>query len=149
MVLLAPDGTVELANDRAAASLDVGPEAMTGRHFSETGHGPIRSWEQFESYPWPDPDRADLWAYQYVAKKLPDGSLDYGMGFDEARDEDLSYNCEGIEVVFQPEYGPLLSGAVLDYVEMEPGQYQFIFMNPNDPNYKPPEGGPAPESQSN
>jgi iron-sulfur cluster assembly protein len=88
-------------------------------------------------------------ALRLAAKKLPDGSFDYGMGFDEAKDDDLSYNCEGLEVIFQPEYGPMLSGAVLDYVEMEPGEYRFIFMNPNDPNYKPPEGGPAPEPQSN
>jgi iron-sulfur cluster assembly protein len=27
----------------------------------------------------------------------------------------------------------------MDYVELEPGSWQFIFMNPNDPNYKPPE----------
>ena len=33
---------------------------------------------------------------------------------------------------------PLLNGVVLDYVEMSPGEFQFIFMNPNDPHYVPP-----------
>ena len=26
----------------------------------------------------------------------------------------------------------------LDYVELEPGAFQFIFQNPNDVNYAPP-----------
>jgi len=84
-------------------------------------------------------------ALRLAVKKQADGSFDYGMGFDEVKENDLTYNCEGIEVVFQPEYGPMLSGAVLDYVEMEPGEHRFIFMNPNDPNYEPPEDGPAPD----
>ena len=32
----------------------------------------------------------------------------------------------------------LLNGTVLDYVELESGQFNFIFMNPNDPHYQPP-----------
>ena len=32
----------------------------------------------------------------------------------------------------------LLEGTTLDYVELEPGEHQFIFMNPNDANYTPP-----------
>ena len=27
---------------------------------------------------------------------------------------------------------------MVDFVELEPGKPQFIFMNPNDVNYKPP-----------
>ncbi|PKM45279.1 MAG: iron-sulfur cluster assembly accessory protein [Gammaproteobacteria bacterium HGW-Gammaproteobacteria-1] len=60
------------------------------------------------------------------------GGLEYGMGFDNSHDEDLSFNCEGVSVVFEPQYGPLLNGTTIDYVEMEPGQFHFIFMNPND-----------------
>jgi iron-sulfur cluster assembly protein len=29
----------------------------------------------------------------------------------------------------------------MDYVEMEPGQFHFIFLNPKDPNYQPPNAG--------
>ncbi len=29
-------------------------------------------------------------------------------------------------------------GATLDYVELQPGQHHFIFMNPNDPDHAPP-----------
>ena len=37
----------------------------------------------------------------------------------------------------------LLSDTVLDYVQMDDGKYEFIFLNPNDPNYKPPDDSQA------
>lgn len=73
-----------------------------------------------------------------AAKKNPDGTMEYGMGFDEANDDDLSFNFKEVTVVFAGEYGPLLNGTTIDYVEIEPGQKHFIFMNPNDANYTPP-----------
>jgi iron-sulfur cluster assembly protein len=33
---------------------------------------------------------------------------------------------------------PLLDQATLDFVEMEPGQFHFIFLNPKDSGYRPP-----------
>jgi iron-sulfur cluster assembly protein len=33
----------------------------------------------------------------------------------------------------------LLNDAVLDYVQLDDGKYEFIFLNPNDPNYQPPD----------
>ena len=73
-----------------------------------------------------------------AAKKNPDGGLEYGMGFDEAKDDDLAFKFKDVTVVFNGEYGPLLNGATIDFVELEPGQEHFIFMNPNDANYTPP-----------
>lgn len=73
-----------------------------------------------------------------AAKKNPDGTIQYGMGFDEAKDDDMAFKFKDVTVVFGGEYGPLLSGATLDYVELEPGQHHFIFLNPNDANYTPP-----------
>lgn len=73
-----------------------------------------------------------------AAKKNPDGSFDYGMGFDESADDDLSYRFGEIEVIFDAQYGPMLNGATLDYVEIEPGEHTFIVMNPNDPHYVEP-----------
>ncbi|MEN8169713.1 MAG: iron-sulfur cluster assembly accessory protein [Pseudomonadota bacterium] len=69
-----------------------------------------------------------------AAKQNPDGSLQYGMGFDEAKDDDMAFNFQDVTVVFNGEYGPLLNGATIDFVEMEPGQHNFIFINPNDTN---------------
>ena len=73
-----------------------------------------------------------------AARRGVDGSIEYGMGFDEAKDDDLSFNCEGIEVIMDPQFELLLTGATLDYVELEPGDYRFIFLNPNDPSFVPP-----------
>lgn len=39
---------------------------------SETG-GPIQSWQDFETYPWPDPKNLSHLALEYVSAHLPDG----------------------------------------------------------------------------
>lgn len=77
-------------------------------------------------------------ALRLAAKKKADGSMEYGMGFDEAKDDDLMFRFGDVEVVFGGEYGPLLNGTTIDFVELEPGSWHFIFMNPNDANYQPP-----------
>ncbi|MCK9530531.1 MAG: iron-sulfur cluster assembly accessory protein [Gammaproteobacteria bacterium] len=73
-----------------------------------------------------------------AARPLDNGSIEYGMGFDECSEDDLVFNCEGIEVIIHPSHEPLLAEATLDYVELEPGDFRFIFLNPNDPDYVPP-----------
>lgn len=79
-------------------------------------------------------------ALRLAARKNDDGSMEYGMGFDEPSDDDLAFKFGELDVVMGGEYGPLLNGTTIDYVELEPGQFHFIFMNPNDANYQP-EGG--------
>ena len=74
-----------------------------------------------------------------AAKRNPDGSIHYAMGFDDQQIEgDLHITSGGINVTISEVSKPLLEGTTLDYVELEPGEYQFIFMNPNDSNYTPP-----------
>ncbi|MCB2263737.1 MAG: iron-sulfur cluster assembly accessory protein [Candidatus Thiosymbion ectosymbiont of Robbea hypermnestra] len=73
-----------------------------------------------------------------AAHQKPDGSIDYRMGFDDATDEDIRTSSEGVEIVMAPEYVPLLVEATMDFVEIEPGQFHFIFLNPKDANYSPP-----------
>ncbi len=75
-----------------------------------------------------------------AARRNPDGSIAYAMGFDAADDKDTRINAHGVEVVVGPASTELLTEAVLDYVELEPGDFQFIFMNPSDPHYVPPKG---------
>ena len=77
-------------------------------------------------------------ALRLAAQKRPDGSIDYRMGFDEATEDDIRFNSEGVQIVIAPEFVPLLDAATLDFVELEPGDSQFIFLNPNDANYAPP-----------
>lgn len=77
-------------------------------------------------------------ALRLAAQKNADGSIDYRMGFDDATEDDILVKCEGIELVMAPEYVPLLDQARMDYVEIEPGKFHFIFLNPRDANYRPP-----------
>ncbi|MES9845633.1 MAG: iron-sulfur cluster assembly accessory protein [Candidatus Sedimenticola sp. PURPLELP] len=77
-------------------------------------------------------------ALRMDARKKDDGTIDYLMGFDEAKDEDIQITSSGIEVVIAPESVPLLDEAVMDFVEMDDGQTRFIFLNPKDANYTPP-----------
>jgi iron-sulfur cluster assembly protein len=80
---------------------------------------------------------AEGMSLRLAASSRPDGSLDYRMGFDEYQDEDIRFNCEGVEIIMEPEYIPLLDQTLLDYVRLqEEEQEQFIFINPKDPNYQ-------------
>jgi iron-sulfur cluster assembly protein len=79
-------------------------------------------------------------ALRVAARRNRDGSIAYAMGFDTPEDQDTRITVHGVEVVVGPTSTELLAEAVLDYVELEPGDFQFIFMNPNDPNYVPPKG---------
>lgn len=75
---------------------------------------------------------AEGMALRVAAKRDFDGSIQYGMGFDEATDDDASIDAEGLTVLIAPDSQRLLEGAVLDFVELSPGNFQFIFINPND-----------------
>ena len=82
----------------------------------------------------------DGMSLRLAATRNPDGSLHYGMGFDDSQmDGDTRITSEGVELVVSESSLSLLAGMTMDYVELEAGTWQFIFMNPNDPNYKPPE----------
>lgn len=73
-----------------------------------------------------------------AATKNSDDSIHYGMGFDESKENDISTVSEDINIIVSPVSAELLKDTTLDFVELEPGKQQFIFMNPNDPNYTPP-----------
>ncbi|MCZ6471522.1 MAG: Fe-S cluster assembly protein HesB [Gammaproteobacteria bacterium] len=72
-------------------------------------------------------------------KKQDDGSFHYAMGFDEQRlPGDIFVNIEEISMVVSAISKDLAEGMTIDYVELEPGKSEFIFLNPNDPTYVPP-----------
>lgn len=74
-----------------------------------------------------------------LAARLDDkGVLEYGMGFDDKADGDTQVAASGFTLLVSPGSVELLSGATLDYVEINPGEWRFIFINPNDPSHKPP-----------
>jgi iron-sulfur cluster assembly protein len=74
-----------------------------------------------------------------LAARLDDkGVLEYGMGFDGQADGDTQVAASGITLLVSPGSVELLTGATLDYVEINPGEWRFIFINPNDPSHKAP-----------
>lgn len=77
-------------------------------------------------------------ALRIAASRNPDGSIDYRMGFDEIAADDVLVNARGVDVVLRNDDKELLNGMTLDFVELEPGDFQFIFLNPNDPGFQPP-----------
>lgn len=75
-------------------------------------------------------DTAEEPNLRIAARSLPDGSIDYGMGFDEQREFDLELVAQGVNILIGPSSRDLLEGVTLDFVELEPGQFHFIFIPP-------------------
>jgi len=73
-----------------------------------------------------------------AATRNADNSIHYGMGFDESKEDDVTVTSEDIDIVLSAGSAELLKDTTIDFVELEPEKFQFIFMNPNDPDYKPP-----------
>jgi iron-sulfur cluster assembly protein len=84
---------------------------------------------------------SDEMGLRIAARRAADGTLDYAMGFDEPRGDDLVLSSEGIALVVSPQNRELLDGMTLDYVEFEPGDFRFIFVNPNEPGAAPAGSG--------
>lgn len=77
-------------------------------------------------------------ALRVAASRTGDGGIDYRMGFDDVGVNDTLLSTNGVDVVIAAGDKALLNGTVLDYVEIEPGDHRFIFLNPNDPHHRPP-----------
>ncbi|MFP5505636.1 MAG: HesB/IscA family protein [Gammaproteobacteria bacterium] len=88
--------------------------------------------------------RMEGMALRIAAQRNADGQIQYAMGFDDStRSDDTRFSSEGVELVVAATSTMLLEGTTLDFVELEPGRSEFIFMNPNDPNYRPPQEADA------
>ena len=75
---------------------------------------------------------ADDLFLRLAARLEADGSIEYGMGFDDMGANDQLVNSAGVDVLISSSCADLLKGATLDYVEINPGDFRFIFINPND-----------------
>jgi iron-sulfur cluster assembly protein len=72
-------------------------------------------------------------------KEQDDGSFHYAMGFDKQRlPGDNFLNFDGVNLVVSTGSKDLAEGMTIDFVELEQGKSEFIFLNPNDPSYIPP-----------
>ena len=65
-----------------------------------------------------------------AAYQEDDGSVNYGMGFDQEREADEQLIVNGIELLIASSSTPYLQGVTLDFVEMSPGDMRFIFIPP-------------------
>ncbi len=74
-----------------------------------------------------------------IAARLADkGVIEYGMGMDGEAEGDTKVVTNGVTLLVSPGALELLAGATLDYVEINPGEWRFIFINPNDPSHRAP-----------
>ena len=73
-----------------------------------------------------------------AASRNDDNSIHYGMGFDTNKEDDVTVPADDIEIIVSASSAKLLRDSTIDFVELEPDKFQFIFLNPNDPNYKAP-----------
>ena len=78
-------------------------------------------------------------ALRLAAQRHADGTFDYRMGFDKVADDDIHFTSEGVKIVIAPEYVPLLDNTTLDFAQLDDGEMQFVFINPDDANYVPPQ----------
>jgi iron-sulfur cluster assembly protein len=83
--------------------------------------------------------KAEGMPLRIAATRVEDNSIHYGMGFDDSKDDDIAIATADVNIIVSPGSAELLKDTVLDFVELEPGKHQFIFMNPNDPGYTPPQ----------
>ena len=77
-------------------------------------------------------------ALRVAAKMEEDGQISFGLGFDDEREHDLAYECEGLTVLIAPPSRELLDGMLLDFVEIEAGDWQFVFMQAESAGGCPP-----------
>ena len=69
-------------------------------------------------------------ALRVAARQIADGSLEYGLGFDDEREDDQKLNIGELTVLVGSPSVPLLADTVLDYVEVAPSRFDFVFMPP-------------------
>ena len=88
-----------------------------------------------------DSDSEEL-ALRIAATRKDDGGIDYRMGFDEIRPGDVVVTSRGVDVLVAEADRELLENLTIDFVELNPGDHRFIFLNPADPHYRAPEDTP-------
>ncbi len=85
-----------------------------------------------------DQGKAEGMSLRIAASLNEDNSIHYGMGFDDSKEDDVTVTTQDIEIILSVSSAELLKDTTIDFVELEPEKFQFIFLNPNDPNYVPP-----------
>ena len=76
-------------------------------------------------------------ALRVAARRESDGTVTFGMGFDEPREGDMPLQIQGVNLVIALSSQPMLQDVVLDFVEIEPGSFNFIFATEETASEKP------------
>ncbi|HEY3324782.1 MAG TPA: uroporphyrinogen decarboxylase family protein [Planctomycetota bacterium] len=66
-------GKLDFPTTGQQSAADTAELARAKRTFNVGGQGVIKSWEDFEKYPWPDPQKADYSQFEQMARAMPDG----------------------------------------------------------------------------
>ena len=90
-------------------------------------------------------NNAQNMSLRIAVRREEDGTFVSGMGFDDEGADDTHFVSERINVLISNSSKDLIAGATLDFVEINAGEHQFIFINPNDPTHaaSPPADGQA------
>lgn len=84
-----------------------------------------------------DPDVA----LRAAARRADDGGIEYGMGLDEAREQDERVALDDVvTVLVSVASRDLIAGTAIDYVEVAPGEMGFIFYKPEAAQASAPAG---------
>ncbi len=75
------------------------------------------------------PATPNTWRCGSRQSLIPMAAVQYGMGFDEPADSDLKLNLEGVNIVIGTDYQALLEDTTLDFVELDSGEFNFIFID--------------------
>ena len=79
------------------------------------------------------------WPLRIAVNVDGNGKFNYLMGFDQSKEEDLRLKINKVEIIIAPDSMINLKNCKLDYVEIDKDKHEFIFLNPNDPAYVPPD----------
>ncbi len=85
------------------------------------------------------PEEAKTVNLRLAVMRNTDGSFHYAMGIDDQNyEDDIKLQSNNVNIVVNSAMLSMMINMTIDYVELEKGQYNFIFLNPNDPSYMPP-----------
>ena len=71
-------------------------------------------------------------ALRIAAQRTADGMIEYGMGFDAFRENDIEIVVQRLMILISPHSEALLAGITLDFVAQTAGEPCFVFLPPDD-----------------
>lgn len=74
---------------------------------------------------------AENMALRIAAKVNPAGMLEFGMGFDDERNDDQVVESHGLTLLVSTHSAQLLDDVTIDFSEVAPGQASFVFLKPS------------------